>query len=127
MRALRPYVLNRYVLTLGTIAVLVVAWNAYVWMNNGGTITGRVIDASGRPIANATVLLTERTLLVSEVRAKTTTDPDGRFRFTGHQLYHLFLEAEKEGAGRVTPAEFRLYFRGQNLVLQEPLRLAPSK
>ena len=127
MRTLCPFLLNRYVITFGSIAVLVAAWNVYVAMNNDGVITGRVVGPDGRPVAGATVLLSERSLLVSTVRARALTDAEGAVRFSGHRLYHLYLEAEKEGMGRQAPTEFRLYFKGQNLVLREPLHLTPGK
>ncbi len=114
---------NRYSITFGAIALLVGLWNLYVAIDAGGIITGRVVDAANRPVEGATVTLTERTLLVSAIRARTTSGPDGAFRFSGHTLYHLYLEASKEGVGRAAPREFRLYFRGQNLSLRQPLRL----
>ncbi len=118
---------NRYTVTFGAIALLVAVWNLYVALNDGGLITGRVVGPDDRPVAGASVVLSERTLLVSAVRARTTSDANGLFRFTGHTLYHLYLEASKDGVGRMPPREFRLYFRGQNLILRQPLRLEPAR
>jgi hypothetical protein len=118
---------NRYTLTLGSIAALVVAWNLYVALNNDGIIAGRVVTAAQQPVSGATVLLSEKTLLVAVPKGTATTNEKGEFRFTGHTLYHLYLEAYKEGVGRMPPKEFRLYFKGQNLFLQKPLVLADAK
>ncbi len=118
---------NRYTITFGAIALLVGLWNLYVALHDGGLITGRVVGPDNRPVEGATVVLSERTLLVSAVRAQATSDATGAFRFSGHRLYHIYLEARKEGVGRTPPREIRLYFRGQNLVLRQPLRLEPAK
>jgi hypothetical protein len=118
---------NRYTITLGSIAALVVAWNLYVALNNDGIIAGRVVTAAQEPVRGATVLLSEKTLLVAVPKGTATTNEKGEFRFTGHSLYHLYLEAYKEGVGRMPPKEFRLYFKGQNLFLQKPLVLADAK
>jgi hypothetical protein len=118
---------NRYTITLGSIAALVVAWNLYVALNNDGIIAGRVVTAAQQPVRGATVLLSEKTLLVAVPKGTATTNEKGEFRFTGHTLYHLYLEAYKEGVGRMPPKEFRLYFKGQNLFLKKPLVLADAK
>lgn len=118
---------NRYTITLGAIILLVGTWNLYVAINDGGIITGQVVGSDNHPVESATVVLSEKTLLVSAVRARTTTDANGSFRFTGHKLYHMYLEAYREGVGRMPPREYRLYFKGQNLTLHHPLRLEPVK
>ena len=118
---------NRYTLTLGSIALLVAGWNIYVALNNDGIITGRVVTADLRPVSGATVVLSERSLLVAVPKGRAVTNEKGEFRFTGHTLHRLYLEAHKEGAGRMPPREFRLYFKGQNLFLDKPLILAGSK
>jgi hypothetical protein len=119
----RSILLNRYTITFGLMAVVVAGWNLYIAFNNDGIITGRVVGPDNKPMAGATVVLSERTLLVTAARARTTTDANGEFLFKGHRLYHLYLEAFKEGAGRMPPKEFRLYFKGQNMTLDRPLRL----
>ena len=118
---------NRYTITLGAIVLLVGLWNLHVALNDDGIITGWVVGPDNHPVEGATVVLSERTLLVSAVRERTTTDPNGAFRFSGHKLYHIYLEAYREGVGRMPPREYRLYFRGQNLALRHPLRLEPVK
>jgi hypothetical protein len=118
---------NRYTLTLGSIALLAVSWNIYVALNNDGIITGRVVAADRTPVDGATVILSERSLLVAVTKGRTLTDARGEFAFTGHTFHHLYLEAHKEGVGRMPPGEFRLYFKGQNLFIGQPLVLAEPK
>jgi hypothetical protein len=117
---------NRFVLTFGSVAIATAIWNVYVVLNNDGIIRGEVVDDAGKPVEGARVTLSERTLLVARPRGQTVTDADGRFLFEGHDLYRLYLEASKEGVGRVPQREYRLYFRGQNLELDAPLRLRPG-
>jgi len=117
---------NRFVYTFGGIALAALVWNIYVDFNNDGLIEGQVVDAKGAPVEGATVKLTERTLLVAQPRGTATTDTSGHFEFTGHQLHHLFLEASKDGVGKATPVEYRLYFKGENLMLRHPLQLSGS-
>lgn len=117
---------NRFVLTFGSIAIAAALWNIYVALNDDGIIRGRVVDAGGAPVEGARVMLSERSLLVARPRGQTVTDAEGRFAFQGHELHRLYLEASKEGAGRARQREYRLYFKGQNLELEEPLRLPPE-
>ena len=123
----RSWLSNRYTITLGSMALLAALWNIYVAMNNDGIITGRVVDRNDQPVSGAIVVLSEKSLLVTASRAKTTTNTDGTFRFTGHHLYHIYLETYKEGVGRMPSKEFCLYFKGQNLFLKKPLVLADSR
>lgn len=121
----RSWLKNRFVITFGGAALLAAAWNLYVAANNDGIIEGVIVAPDGTPVPGATVTLTERTLLVAQPRGSTTTDADGRFVFRDHRLHRLYLEAAKDGVGRLPQREYRLYFKGQNLSLQEPLQLAP--
>lgn len=121
----RALLFNRYTVTLGTIAVVTLVWNLYIAMNDDGIITGRVIGPDGGPVAGATVVLSERTLLVTVARGRTTTDAEGRFTFTGHTFHRIWLEAEKAGVGAYPQTEYRMYFKGQNMNLGMPLQLDP--
>jgi hypothetical protein len=114
---------NRFVLTFGGIALAAALWNLYVAFNNDGIIKGQVVNDEGAPVEGARVILSERSLLVARLRGQTVTDAEGRFAFHDHELYRLYLEAIKEDAGRFGPREYRLYFKGQNLELDMPLRL----
>ena len=123
----RAWIFNRFVITFGGFAVLVVVWNIYISFNNDGRISGAVIGPDGAPVAGATVTLSERTLLVARPLGSVTTDSAGRFTFTDHDLHRLYLEAEKNDVGRAGPREFRLYFKGQNMTLDAPLQLVPAR
>ena len=46
---------NRFVITFGTIAVLVAVWNVYIAYHDHGLIEGRVVGPNGAPVAGATV------------------------------------------------------------------------
>lgn len=125
MSVVRAVLLNRYSLTFGTIAVLVLAWNLYILAHDEGILEGRVVGPDGDPVAAAEVVLAERTVVSLTPIARTTTDPSGNFRFTRHDRHALVLAAFKEGIGRSPRTEVRLWFRNQNRILEEPLRLAP--
>jgi hypothetical protein len=115
---------NRFVVTFGGAALLTAIWNVYIVYHDDGIIRGQVVGPDGVAVSGATVKLSEKTLLVSQARGQTTTDADGRFEFTGHRMHRLYLEADKDGIGRYGPREYRLYFNGENLFLDKPLRLA---
>ena len=117
------WLLNRYIVTFGGIAIAAGIWNAYVALHDDGIIEGRVLGPAGQPVPEATVILSERSLLVTEARDQVTTDQDGVFRFTGHNYHRVWLEAAKEGVGAYPQTEFRMYFKGQNTYLEAPLRL----
>jgi hypothetical protein len=115
----------RYVVVLGVTAALVAGWNVWVALHDDGIVRGRVVQADGRPAAGAAVSLWEKTLTTLEPRATTQTGPDGSFVFTGQAAHHFALQAEQRGLGASPRTLYRRYFRGQNLVLDEPLRLRP--
>lgn len=122
----RSWLTNRFLITFAGVALLAALWNLYVVFNDDGIIRGRVVDAGGAPVEGARVMLSERSLLVARPRGETVTDREGRFAFRDHQLHRLYLEASKAGAGRIGQREYRLYFKGQNMELEEPLRLRPE-
>jgi hypothetical protein len=122
----RAILLNRYTVTFGTVAVIALVWNVYIAMNDDGIIRGRVIGPEGQPVAGAAVILSERTLLVTRPRGRTTTDADGRFTFTGHTFHRIWLEAAKSEIGAYPQTEYRMYFKGQNMIIDNPLQLEPS-
>jgi hypothetical protein len=119
--------INRYSMTFGAIAVVTALWNLYIAFNNDGIIVGRVVGPDNRAVAGATVTLFQKTLYVAKPRDKAATDKNGAFWFRGHEAYKLWLEAEKEGLGKSPKQEYRLYFRNQNLTLDEPLRIEAAK
>jgi hypothetical protein len=113
----------RYLLVLAVSAVLVLGWNAWIAVHDDGIVRGRVVQADGHPVAGATVSFWEKTLTTLERRTAIETEPDGGFVFTGQAAHHFALQAEKSGLGVSPRTLYRRYFRGQNLVLDEPLRL----
>jgi hypothetical protein len=120
------WIRNRFVVTFGSIALATLVWNVYIAYHDNGLIEGHIVGPDGQPVEGAKVTLSERTLLVAQPKGNVTTDADGRFQFTGHTLHRLYLEARKEGVGRFGPREFRLYFKGEDLILDKPLALEAS-
>ena len=126
MKGWRPWLLNRFVLVPVAIALLVAAWNLYVATHNHGIVTGRVIDASGRPVADANVALWVYNFTTYEEKEHVRTASDGSFRFTNNPSHRIQLSAEKPGMGRSERVPVFLYFRSQNIEVAQPLRLAGS-
>lgn len=126
MRA-RHVLANRYVLALAATAMLAGACNLWVALHDDGIVRGRVVQADGRPAAGATVTFWEKTLTTLERRAATSTAPDGRFAFTGQMAHHFALHAEQQALGASPRTLYRRHFRGENLVLEEPLRLGAAR
>jgi hypothetical protein len=117
----------RYLCVVGALVLLVGGCNLWVALHDDGVVRGRVVQADGRPAAGATVSFWEKTLTTLERRTATETGPDGRFVLTGQAAHHFALQAEKSGLGASPRTLYRRYFRGQNLVLDEPLRLREGR
>jgi len=119
----RAWLLNRFVLVPAALALIAALWNGYVALHDHGLVTGRVVDAAGRPVAGATVVLwvLEFTTYVEKSRA--TTGPDGAFTIHDNPSHNIQLAAEKPGVGRSARIPVRLYFRAEDLALREPLVL----
>lgn len=113
---------SRWVIVPGGIAAVVLGWNLYVSGNNGGLVEGRVVDAAGRPVPGATVLMFERSFILSNESQRVTADEEGRFRFTGNASHAIQLQAT-HGAARGERVTIRLWFRAQNRRVEDPLRL----
>jgi len=120
----RRLILNRFVPVPGAIAAAILVWNVYVVANDNGLVAGQVVDATGHPVPDATVALWVLQFTTYVEKARTTTGPDGRFRFTDNASHNIRLAAEKAGVGRTDRIPVRLYFRAQDVTLREPLRLA---
>ena len=121
----RSIFINRYTTTFGTTLAIALLWNLFVIFNDSGILNGRVVNRNNQPVANAQVVLSEKTLLVTAPRDEVITDAEGYFRFEGHKLYHLYLEVSRDDLGSSASQEVRLYFKGQNKTLDKPLVLEP--
>jgi hypothetical protein len=119
--------INRFTLTFGTIALVVLLWNLYVLEHDDGILIGQVVGPDGNPVAAAEVVLNERTIVSLAPIANTQTDTDGRFEFSRHDRHFVVLTANKADVGESGRYDVRLYFRNQNKILNEPLRLELSQ
>jgi len=116
------WLVSRWTIVPLLFSALVLAWNGYVAINDGGLIEGRVVDGIGQPVPDATVILFDRSFVMHNERQRSRTDEAGRFRFTGNDNHSLQLEAQTAGLGRSERREVRLWFRAQNVTLADPLR-----
>jgi Carboxypeptidase regulatory-like domain len=116
--------LNRFVLVPGAIAAAIVLWNIYVATHDHGIVIGRVIDAAGQPVADATVALWVYNFTTYQETSHVKTDARGVFRFTDNPSHRIQLSAEKAGVGRSARVPLFLYFRSQDATLAAPLTLA---
>ncbi|HEY1931353.1 MAG TPA: carboxypeptidase-like regulatory domain-containing protein [Acetobacteraceae bacterium] len=121
----RRILLSRFFVVPTLIVVVVVAWNSYVTLHAHGLLAGRVIDASGNPVAGATVILFTHDFVTQVEKGRTRTNAAGDFQFDDNDSHLIQLQAEqgKASSRRIT---VRLWFRAQDRVLTKPLRLAPG-
>jgi hypothetical protein len=120
----RRLVINRFVLVPATIAVAIALWNGYVATHDHGIIGGRVVDAAGLPVPDAAVVLWVLNFTTYVEKTRATTDSAGRFVITNNDSHNIRLAAEKPGVGRSARVPVRLYFRAQDIELNEPLILS---
>ncbi len=120
-RALR----SRFVIVPAAIAVTVIAWNLYVTLHAHGLLQGRVVDAAGHPVDGATVILFAHDFVTQIEKARTHTNAAGEFSFD-HNDSHLIQLQAQDGSARSPRITIRLWFRAQDRVLQQPLRLVPA-
>ncbi len=115
---------NRFTIVLASLALAIAIWNVYVSLHDHGVVEGRVVDAAGRPVGGATVVLwvLDFTTYVEKTRA--TTGADGSFTIRGNDSHNIQIEAEKSGVGRAERIPVRLYFKAQDVTLTAPLVLA---
>jgi hypothetical protein len=122
----RRRLLNRFVAVFAAIAAAALLWNVYVSLHDQGIVSGRVVDAGGRPVADAIVVLWVLNFTTFTEKARVATDADGRFALVNRDSHHIQLSAEKPGAGRSARRDVRLYFRAQDVELDAPLVLQGS-
>jgi hypothetical protein len=123
-RGWQRFLLNRFVLVPAAIAAVTLAWNLYVATHDHGLVSGRVVDAAGKPVADATVTLWVFNFVTFEEKLHVKTGADGSFRFTDNPSHKIELSAEKAGVGRSARLPVRLYFQAQDTALTEPIRLS---
>ena len=121
----KRWLVNRFVLVPGALAILAVVWNAWVLSHNHGVVAGRVTDASGAPVAGAEVKLWVFNFTTFVEQASTQTASDGSFEFTKNPSHNIQLSAEKAGVGR-SRVPVRLYFQSEDIVLKRPLQLSDT-
>lgn len=116
-------IVNRFTIVLASIALAIAAWNVYVSLHDHGVVEGRVVDAAGRPVEDATVVLWVLNFTTYVEKTRAITGPDGRFTIRGNDSHNIQLEAEKPGVGRAARIPVRLYFKGEDVKLAAPLVL----
>ncbi len=119
----RSVLLNRFVVVPAVVVIVVLVWNAYVAAHNHGVVAGRVVDAGGSPVADATVTLWVYNFTTYEERERVRTDAHGGFRFANNPSHKIQISAEKPGIGRSERVPVFLYFRAEDVDLSSPLRL----
>lgn len=82
--SLRKLLLNRFVLILVVVAAFTVGGQAYIQANDGNRIDGKVVDADGDPVENATVVMSALSLRGVPSRETTRTNADGEFAFPNY-------------------------------------------
>lgn len=122
--AWRAILLNRFSSTAAAILTVVLAWNVYVSMNNGGSLRGYVIDGIGEPLTGATVTLLRKTVLSVEPIDETITDASGAFAFENHGEYALVLTVSADGLTSPRTV-LPLWFRNQDVVIDHPIIFDP--
>ena len=118
---------SRWTIVPGVMAIVTLAWLAYVENHNHGIVEGSVVDGAGQPVAGVTVVMYERGFVTHEQRGRAMTGSDGRFRFDDNRSHSIQLEAEAPGLGRTGRRILRLWFAAQDTRLNDPLRFAARK
>jgi Carboxypeptidase regulatory-like domain len=122
----KRWLVNRFVVVPGSLVILALVWNAWVFTHNHGVIAGRVIDASGAPVEGAEVKLWVFNFTTFAEQASTQTKADGTFEFTKNLSHNIQLSAKKAGVGRSPRIAVRLYFQSEDTVLKRPLQLSDA-
>ena len=122
----KRWLLNRFVFVPGFLVLIAIAWNAWVFTHNHGVVAGRVVDASGAPVEGAAVKLWVFNFTTFVEQASTQTGGDGSFEFTRNPSHNIQLSAEKSGVGRSPRVPLRLYFRSEDIILKQPLRMSSA-
>jgi hypothetical protein len=113
---------SRWFIVPALMLATVLGWMAYVGRHANGLIEGRVVDAQGRPVPDATIRIFDRGFVTHQERGRTRSDAQGNFRITDNQSHSVQLEAETAALGRSERYELRLWFAGQDARLAQPIR-----
>ncbi|HXC28125.1 MAG TPA: carboxypeptidase-like regulatory domain-containing protein [Stellaceae bacterium] len=117
---LRRVLASRFFIVPAAIAAVTIGWNIYVSLHAHGLLSGRVIDAAGRPLANATVVLYTHDFVTQAEKERTKTDASGAFAFTDNDSHLIQLQA-LDGDRMSARVTIRLWFRAQDRELAAPL------
>jgi hypothetical protein len=120
------WLLNRFVVVPGLLLIVAAVWNVWVVTHNHGIVSGRVVDASGAPVEGAEVKLWVFDFATFAEDASTRTKADGSFEFANNPSHNIQVSAEKSGVGRSARVPIRLYFKSEDVVLKQPLRLSKA-
>jgi hypothetical protein len=118
----RRVLLSRFFLVPVLLLAGIGGWNLYVGLHAHGLLEGSVVDAAGRPVPGATVILSVHDFVTQVEKARTQTDAAGGFRFDDNNSHLIQLEAQAGGSASQRVI-VRLWFRGQDRVIIEPLHL----
>jgi len=118
---------NRFVAVPLALAAIVAAWNVYIAFNDNGIVEGQVRDGAGQPVAGATVIFFERNFIYYQEKERTATDAKGDYRFSGLQTHIGQLEARTADGRQSERRQLRLWFRGQDTVVEPPLTLQQAR
>lgn len=111
--SVRRLLFNRFTILIVVVLVAAVAWQGYVVANDGGTISGQVVDADGDPVANATVTLSPQTVASVPNEQTATTGENGEFSFNDETHLEFTIQATHPELGESDTKRFHRYFKGQ--------------
>ena len=119
---MKRILLSRFFIVPAVMIAVIVGWNVYVDLHAHGLLEGEVVDTAGKPVPGATVILSVHDFVTQVEKSRTRTDAAGRFRFDDNNSHLIQLEAQ---AGTVSSPRvtIRLWFRGQDRRIDEPLRV----
>ena len=105
------------------LAVVLIGWIAYTHATGDGIVTGTVIDAGGRPVAGATVMLRDKTLDLIKPPIETRTNASGVFTYHHIALISFFVSASKPGYVTSPRVHYHLCFETQHFKVPKPIVL----
>ena len=87
--SVRSWLTSRWFVVPAVFTAVTLVWLAYVGAHAHGIVEGRVVDAAGKPVPGATVVMFERGFVTHEQRGRATTGTDGTFRFTDNRSHSI--------------------------------------